>query len=290
IYDWYWYDRRPFLEQCLNNGFLGAANNTKMKFYIMWANHNATYMWDKRNSYPGVEGTVVWEGAQDREQFEIIIKRIIENYFSRENYYKIDGKPVFSVFDTSNLIAGLGGVAQARHALDFFRAETVKAGHRGLHLQIVNFGLACGYAERREQYGACADIIPALGFDSMTHYNNMGGTYPIDSRSYPEIMDKVVAPHWAQIDQTCAIPYFPHVSVGWDNNIRYERLMKVVSDNTPARFEKTLLTAKDYLDKHPERARLITLNSWNEWSEGSYLQPDDLYGYGYLEAIRRVFL
>ena len=24
IYDWYWYDRRPFLEQCLNEGFLGA--------------------------------------------------------------------------------------------------------------------------------------------------------------------------------------------------------------------------------------------------------------------------
>ena len=22
IYDWYWYDKRPFLEQCLNNGFL----------------------------------------------------------------------------------------------------------------------------------------------------------------------------------------------------------------------------------------------------------------------------
>ncbi|MBR5680610.1 MAG: glycoside hydrolase family 99-like domain-containing protein, partial [Clostridia bacterium] len=26
IYDWYWYDRRPFLEQCLDEGFLGAPN------------------------------------------------------------------------------------------------------------------------------------------------------------------------------------------------------------------------------------------------------------------------
>ena len=24
IYDWYWYDRRPFLENCLNDGFLKA--------------------------------------------------------------------------------------------------------------------------------------------------------------------------------------------------------------------------------------------------------------------------
>ena len=32
IYDWYWYDRRPFLEQCLDDGFLGAPNNGDMQF------------------------------------------------------------------------------------------------------------------------------------------------------------------------------------------------------------------------------------------------------------------
>lgn len=41
IYDWYWYDRRPFLEGCLDDGFLKAKNNKKMQFYLMWANHNA---------------------------------------------------------------------------------------------------------------------------------------------------------------------------------------------------------------------------------------------------------
>jgi hypothetical protein len=47
--------------------------------------------------------------------------------------------------------------------------------------------------------------------------------------------------------------------------------------------------AKDYLDAHPEVHPLVTVNSWNEWTETSYLQPDDLYGYGYLEAIKKVF-
>ena len=40
IYDWYWYGGRPFLEDALNKGFLGASNNGKMKFFIMWANHD----------------------------------------------------------------------------------------------------------------------------------------------------------------------------------------------------------------------------------------------------------
>jgi hypothetical protein len=48
--------------------------------------------------------------------------------------------------------------------------------------------------------------------------------------------------------------------------------------------------AKEYIDTHPDRAPLITVNSWNEWTETSYLQPDDVNGYGYLEAIKRVFL
>ena len=47
---------------------------------------------------------------------------------------------------------------------------------------------------------------------------------------------------------------------------------------------------KAYADAHPKQAPLVTVNSWNEWTETSYLQPDNLYGYGYLEAIKKVFL
>src|SRR5947209_5508857 len=39
IFDWYWYDG-PFLENALNNGFLKASNNGRIKFALMWANHD----------------------------------------------------------------------------------------------------------------------------------------------------------------------------------------------------------------------------------------------------------
>ena len=62
-----------------------------------------------------------------------------------------------------------------------------------------------------------------------------------------------------------------------------------MKNNTPENFAKGLRMAREYIDAHPDRAPLITVNSWNEWTETSYLEPDNLYGYGYLDAIRRVF-
>ena len=60
-----------------------------------------------------------------------------------------------------------------------------------------------------------------------------------------------------------------------------------MKNNTPENFKKKLIKAKIFADKN--NISLITINSWNEWTETSYLQPDNLYGYGYLEALKEVF-
>ena len=89
IYDWYWYDNRPFLENCLNEGFLKARNCNKMKFYIMWANHHATYLWDVRNSHVN---NVLWQATVDFNQYKQIVDRWADLYFSKKNYYTINNK------------------------------------------------------------------------------------------------------------------------------------------------------------------------------------------------------
>jgi hypothetical protein len=126
IYDWYWYDRRPFLEQCLDDGYLKARNNSKVKFYLMWANHDVNNTWDIRNSH--LNDNIIWGADVDRPEFERVGRRLIERYFKHPSYYRIDGKPVFMIYDLSNLIKGLGGAEKTRAALTWLRDACVEAG------------------------------------------------------------------------------------------------------------------------------------------------------------------
>ena len=288
IYDWYWFDRRPFVEKCLDNGFLKAKNHGKMKFYLMWANHSFNHIYDIRTS--GGAEYIIWDGAVDRKEFEIIGKRVIEKYFKHPSYYQIDGKPVFMIYDVDTLMRGLEGIDGVVSAFDWFRNECVKSELNGLHLQMAKWG---EYAHNLSGVDAgrtatTKELLDALGFDSFTNYQFV---HLVDiNRDYNEIMDDILK-YWEVTEKIYTQPYFPHISVGWDNNPRYvEFKLGIIKNNTPENFARALGHAKKYADNHPNQPPLITINSWNEWTETSYLMPDDLYGYGYLEAVKKVFL
>ena len=288
IYDWYWFDNRPFLENCLNDGFLKADNREKMKFYLMWANHDANNNWniDLSDDYGS---TIIWRGSVSFDVYKTVVNRIIEKYFSQPNYYTIDGCPVFMVYDIGNLIDGLGGIEKTKEALAYFREQTKQAGFPDLHLQITiwdeNAIDLSGFDANKQ--GSTKDLVALLGADSVTHYQFVH--FVNIDRDYLAILEDVKK-EWQRIDESYSVPYYPHVSCGWDNNPRFRRFRgNITKNNTPENLEKALQMAKEYLDSHLDIAPLVTVNSWNEWTETSYLQPDDLYGYGYLEAVKKVF-
>ncbi|MFW6277078.1 MAG: glycoside hydrolase family 99-like domain-containing protein [Prolixibacteraceae bacterium] len=276
IFDWYWFDDGPFLESSLNDGFLKASNNEEMQFYLMWANH------DVKRNYWNVhkfkdDDSQLWEGAVDMKNFEIIVDRVIDQYFSKPNYFKIDGKPVFSIFALWNLVEGFGSLEKTREALDYFRDETVKAGFEGLHIQLIGMG---------DPDEDLVGRINKLGINSITKYN-WGGPHPQDYIQWgTEAMQRR-----EQWDKALDIPYFPNVSIGWDDTPRFPAKGKkdiVYYNKTPEAFAGFLEQAKEYCAAHPDETNLITIFSWNEWIEGGYLLPDIKYGFEYLEAVEEV--
>ena len=281
VYDWYWYDGKPFLESALNDGFLKAPSNEKMNFYIMWANHNVKRNYWNYHRY-GDDTSQLWAGGVDRANFEIIVDRVINQYFKRPNYLKIDGCPVFSIFSLSALMEGLGGEEQAREALAYFREKVREAGFPGLHLQGMSGGPSNPSPEKLDKI---VYRVKNLNLDSFALYN-MGG-FNVDYVVHCENA-KLIREN---LDRDLDVPVFPCVSISWDDTPRFphkgeEHVTRY--NGTPENFAKALRLAKKYADEHPEQIPLISINAWNEWVEGSYLLPDEVNGFGYLEAVKSV--
>jgi len=105
--------------------------------------------------------------------------------------------------------------------------------------------------------------------------------------------------HWDAAATEYGVPYHPTVTMGWDpspRTVQSDRFanqgypfMATISGNTPEAFKTALLRAKEFLHRSPGGPKVLTINAWNEWTEGSYLEPDTVHGTAYLEAVRAVF-
>jgi len=295
IYDWYWYEDGAFLNRCLEQGHLAARNADRLKFALMWANHNWIDIHPAKRSSP--YQTLV-RGAISQKAFSAATEHVIKTYFSHPCYWRVEGGLYFSVYELMTLVRGLGSVAETRKALDDFRVRTRAAGLGELHLNAVVWGNQVLPGE--ETIVDVNDLLARLGFDSITSYV---WVHHVPLASFPktpyEQMAERSAGDWERFTAGYKLPYYPNVTMGWDpsprtvqsdvfDNVGYP-FTPVLSGNIPEAFRRSLLEARAFLDKGLTQPKILTINAWNEWTEGSYLEPDTVYGMGYLEAIRDVF-
>lgn len=76
--------------------------------------------------------------------------------------------------------------------------------------------------------------------------------------------------------------------VDWDNSPRIGKRALVFHGSTPEKFQKYLSLLIKKLKK--ENKDLLFITAWNEWAEGSYLEPDEKHGYKYLEAVNNALI
>lgn len=295
IFDWYDYNG-PFLENPINKGFLKAPNRNRLKFALMWANHDWLDIQPYRRGAPA---KLMYPGKVDQKAYDRITDHVINDYFLQPNYWKIDGKPYFSIYDLGRFLESFGTVEATKAALDAFRAKAVKAGLPGVHFNLVAWGSPILPGESQPaNYSRLAQV---LGFDSVTSYVWIHhASLPNQATDYNAVRDQYFN-YWDRLvaEKTLTMPFFPNVTMGWDPSPRAAQdqeygnfgypFMNVISGNTPQRFKEALQLTKDRLEAQTTSPKVVTINCWNEWTEGSYLEPDTVNKFGYLEAVRDVF-
>jgi len=278
IFDWYFNDEGPYLNGALDNGFLNAPNNNLVKFAIMWTNH-------KVGGNPA-------EVTPDT--FDKIIYNLTHKYFKHPSYWKIDGNPKFLIYDIDTFINNFGGIEGANRTLNKLRTKTKEMGFKDLHLSVTEYGL------RRMPPKNANQLLLQLKINSIDSYAWVQRTkMPNFPTTNYELMLSLASKQWEYSAKTYQVPFNPNVMVGWDpsprapTNTEWKEkeypFTPVLTDNTPTAFRKALVKAKEHVDSTNNINKIITINAWNEWAEGSYLEPDTIYKYAYLQSIKEVF-
>ena len=300
IFDWYWYRGKPYLNRALEKGFLGASNNHRLKFCVMWANHDWVNLFPARLHMPP---QLQYAGAVNSEQFDLLTDYVISNYFSHPSYWTVNGAPYFSIYELFRLVKGLGGVEATAVALNRFRQKTKAAGFPGLHLNAVMWGvkILLGTEDASDlTVDQMVELLSGLQINSTTsytwiHHATLSGFPTTPYANVAEQGEK----YWTKAATETKIAYYPNVSMGWDPSPRACQsdtytdsdypFMPIATGNTPEAFRQSLVRVKQFLDTHPSSANIFNINAWNEWTEGSYLEPDNRSGFQYLKAVKSVF-
>ena len=130
----------------------------------------------------------------------------------------------------------------------------------------------------------------AEGYDAVTSYTwpHLGVPAGEFRAPFATILDGYRR-QWQHILETADITLLPPVCGGWDSRPWHGENNYIRFDRTPELFRRHLLDARQLFESNPANPRLrnmLILEAWNEWGEGSYLEPHTEYGFGYLDAIR----
>jgi hypothetical protein len=288
LFDWYWYSGVRLMEEALEKGFLKAPNRKRLKFALMWANHDWADYFPAPYDKPWTPWLPLRHSAADLTR---VFDYCIEHYFRQPNYWTVNGRLFFSIFQTDKLIQELGGAAEVRLLFASLDRKLERAKLPPVHWHAMNAGAPQTVLRWQE-----------AGFRSTTtNYNvtNTGKTSPNLTQEYEDLII-THANAWKEMAGT-ALLHCPMVTMGWDVTARCEHsapwpfaktsypYTHVVLGNTPERFRRLCQLAAEFATSDPKRPFAVFINAWNEWTEGSYLLPEEKYGTAYLEAIKQVF-
>lgn len=282
LYWHYWFGNgRQVLERPFNEVL--SSGKPDFPFALGWANHtwrthdwNPTTQWHKDKII--AEQQYLGEADYVKHFYHVLPA------FKDHRYITVDEKPIFYIFDPK-------ASPEIKKFITLWRKLAEENGLKGLHF----IGRAAGWIQSNQE-------ILDIGFDSI---NSVGewraesavtgkfinifkhkfvqkfGGVVLKKFSYEKIIQHLLSPEDSKKE------IYPTILPQWDRSPRSGRRAIIYHGSTPELFGRHVEQALELVNNKPPQHRIIFLKSWNEWGEGNYVEPDLVFGKGYLNEIKK---
>jgi hypothetical protein len=277
----YWFNGKRLLEQPVN--LLLERREPDFPFCLAWANEPWTRSWDG-----GDKQILMPQEYGDKADWELHFSELLRA-FQDPRYIRVDGKPVFLIYRSSSIEC-------CPEMFACWRQLALDAGLPGLHL--VQMRTAFPVDTRTGLFDATMDFEPmhtiyhwmsdldrkreklARHRRKLIKWFTGNAGHAPNSFNYSGLWQNIAS-------RPIAAQHYPGAFVDWDNSPRRELKRAIIFRNFSRKafhdgFER------QYAKACQAGSEFLFINAWNEWAEGTYLEPDEGRGLFFLETIKKI--
>lgn len=266
-------------------------------FCIGWANHDwSNKTWEKTGYYKKEVTFFKQEYFGEKDYIDYFYELL--PMFKDNRYIRVDDKPLFYIYDPDgvpditlliNLWNKMALINELKGIFFVARADSVGVAPIFYNEKFMNQGLT-----RYNHY-------ISLGFDAVNSFSFRRAEvlatgyvkkvyrqiqrkligHALNKHDYGKIMDN----YYTEEDELNYV--LPTLMPRRDRTPRSGKNALIYTNSTPEKFESAVENVLNKVKCKPEQHKVIFLDSWNEWGEGSYMEPDIVFGHRYLEALRK---
>ncbi|WP_118186166.1 glycoside hydrolase family 99-like domain-containing protein [Paraburkholderia phosphatilytica] len=265
---YYYFHGKKLLYKPIEN-YIGS--DLKMPFFFLWANENWSKRWD------GGDNEVIIAQQHSKEDDLAFIRELMP-VFEDDRYTKVNGKPILCIYK-AHLFPDILSTTE------IWRDEMARRGFPGIYLVMVDDWTPDPVQPRQLGFDASYEIpsnmVPPHVLSRETASLDLPEDFTgriVDYDRFARFHMSRPAPEYRRL-RTVMLP--------WDNTPRYgsRALVHINTDGDSYRLWLSQAMLETYAH-YPAEERIVFLHSWNEWCEGTYLEPDGRRGRRYLEETR----
>lgn len=275
----YWFNGKMVLQKPLEQVL--SNKDLDFPFCISWANEPWTRSWDGRSNE-----VLLSQEYGDKEDWVNHFNYMLQ-FFQDSRYIRIDNKPVLVIYKVES-------IPNHKELFEFWVNKAKENGLDGLYIVETLNGL------QKNEVSTISNAVIQFEPNYTIHHdrpmidklkNKLKNiiNVPNKGKFFYRTMDYDIT--WKRILKRKMKIKNKRVFLGafidWDNTARKGENALVFHGATPEKFEN-YLRQQIIKGKEVYQSDFLFINAWNEWAEGTYLEPDKKNGYGYIKALKKV--